>query len=90
MTDPGLRAELEAFFETCVRETLDTPDLMAQYRRLTGSTLGLDRRSPIDKMVDRATGHDPHSTEWTPFFGFVRDYVWRPVLCVLLSNPDRK
>lgn len=68
-------------FEEVVLECVRTPELMAEYRRLTSSTLGAaDERSPIARMVDDAAGHDPHDGEWEPFFRFVRDYVYAPLL----------
>ena len=66
----------------CVEQTLDNAELMAQYRRLTGSRVGLEpRRSPIEAMVDKACGFTPPGAsdeEWRAFFDFVRRAVWIP------------
>ncbi len=72
-----------------VHATFMNREFMANYRRLTGSTLGLNIRSGLDLMIDHATGHDPHDQEWQPFFEFVRDYVWLPV-CWKIMDENRE
>jgi hypothetical protein len=67
-------------FPDAVHECFTTAEFMAEYRRLTGSTLGLDDRTPIARLVDEATGHGPWDGEWRDFFLFVRDFVWLPVV----------
>ena len=71
----------EASMNECIGATLDDADFMAEYRRLTGSRIGLDDRPPIVKMVDRVCGHvpAPDEKEARAFYEFVRDYVWLPV-----------
>jgi hypothetical protein len=73
------RAELPSFSE-CVLECFRNPELMAEYRRLAGSSLGLDERSGIARLIDEAAQFDPWESEYAPFFEFVRDCVWLPLL----------
>lgn len=70
-------------FEKTVEECLKCPDFVKQYRRLRGARLGLG--SPLEKMIDEATGFSKH--EWNEFFDFVRDYVFMPTL--LRINHDK-
>jgi len=63
--------------EEAIVESLNTPELINQYQRLTGSRL--IGKAPIDLMVDRATGYDD-TKEWFKFFDFVKNYIWIPVL----------
>ena len=70
-------------FEECVWECWDNPDLMREYRRLTGHALGKDRRSTIERMIDSATGHEPPAldeAEVRHFLNFVRDHIWQPLV----------
>ena len=61
----------------CIEEALKTPELIEQYKRLTGARLSLGERNLIE-MIDKATGFQ--QKEWFDFFNFVRDYVWIPLL----------
>lgn len=72
-------------FSDAVNECWRTEELMVEYRRLSGSTLGLDRRSGIDKLIDEASGHNPWDSEYVPFFEFVRDVVWMPLAAASAS-----
>ena len=55
-------------------------EFMEQYRRLSGSRLGLDERTPIEKMVDSAVGYDGIAEDDAlSFFEFVHDVVWSRV-----------
>jgi hypothetical protein len=76
-------------FSDAVMECWRTPELMAEYRRLSGSTLGLDSRSPIAKLIDEATGHDPHEEEYAQFFAFVRECVWLPLTLARFADFER-
>jgi len=52
-------------------------EFMEQYRRLSGSRLGLDERTPIEKMIDSAVGYQGIvEGEALLFFTFVHDVVW--------------
>jgi len=65
-------------FSDCVMECWDNAAFMREYRRLTGSKIGSDPRTQIEKMIDAAAGHDPtiDEAEAREFFAFVRKYVW--------------
>lgn len=63
-------------FSDVVMRCWDDADFMTEYRRLTGSTLGAPR-SPVDRLVDDATGRgDADEQEALAFFAFVRDVIW--------------
>ena len=40
----------------------DNKDFVRQFNRLTGSSLGVDRRTALDRMIDEATGHEPSNS----------------------------
>lgn len=70
-------------FEQCVWACWNSGPFMREYRRLSGHALGEDRREPIERMIDAATGYTPkplEEAEGRAFLEFVRDYVWRPLL----------
>jgi len=76
-------------FRQCVEACWHNADLMHEYRRLTGHALGLDKRTPLDRMIDRATQHVPPAlddAEMQAFFKFVRDYIWMPVVLECLQK----
>lgn len=86
LTDAEL-AEFKALgfitFEQAALGCLENSEFMANYRKLRGSRVGLNTRSPIERMVDEACGAPPGDVseqEWREFFEFVRDYVWHPVI----------
>jgi len=65
--------------ETCIREALNQPELLEQFDRLNETHLS-KRRSPLEQMIDEATGYPGFSEkEMRHFFDFVRDYVWKPL-----------
>ena len=64
-------------FLECIARVWGDPELMAEYRRVYGSTIGLDNRAPIERLVDEATGHQPiNDREVAQFLNFVWDCVW--------------
>jgi len=65
-------------FEETVRTCLDTPEFMENYRRLRKVSLGLQSRSPIEWMIDEATGRE--KKEMFDLCDFIRDYIWLPVV----------
>lgn len=75
-------------FAQAVMVCFQTPELMTEYRRLTGATIGKDDRSAIERLIDEAAGHDPWESEYAPFFEFVRDVVWMPVAVALAGERD--
>lgn len=87
ISDADKREFLEVTFRFCLDKTLDNRELMDNYRRLTGSRIfARINRSPIERMVDAACGHDPFrpdEAELQHFFRFVRDAIWRPWLAIV-------
>ena len=78
---PNVLAESLRF---CLDACLGHDEFMANYRKLTGHTiLAPDLRTGLDRMIDKATGYDPHTIkeeEARHFYEFERDYVWKPWL----------
>ncbi len=67
-------------FAICVTEAAGTAELVAHFDRLHGCSVGnLFKRSPIERMVDQATGFA--DDQMRQFVGFVHD-------CVYLRLPD--
>ena len=71
-------------FEDCLRRAMLNADLVAQFNRLTGCTLGVDNRQPIERMIDEASGYQEvldqkSSDEMEQFASFVFMYVYLPV-----------
>lgn len=70
-------------FVDCVSACWNNAAMMKEYRRLTGHALGEDKRKPLEKMIDAATGYVPSAVddaEARAFFEFVRDCIWLPLL----------
>ncbi len=66
-------------FNECVLHCFENPDLLSNFNRLTGCSLGVDRRSVIERMIDEAAGHEPpplDEAEALQFISFVRDCIW--------------
>ena len=65
-----------------IRLTISNEEFMHHWRRLTGTTIGLDTRTPLDRMIDKATGHEPevNEPEARELYEFIRDYIWAPSL----------
>ena len=54
-----------------------TKELVAQFNRLTGAQLGVDRRAPIEKMVDSACGyHGEREEDIKAFAKFAHHCIW--------------
>lgn len=71
-------------FEACLRAAILNPDLIAQFNRLTGSTLGVDNRKPIERMIDEESGYQEvldlkTAAEMEEFAGFVFMHVYLPI-----------
>ena len=60
----------EESFRVVVGEVWRNREFMAEWRRLRGSSLGLDSRHPLERMVDEATGHIPDEAEYLEFLRF--------------------
>jgi len=62
-------------FIDCLYMAISEPGFITEYDRLTGSHLAaLAKRTPIEVMVDDATGHA--SNEMAKFCAFVYEFVW--------------
>lgn len=68
--------------EETIKLCIQTPELIKEYERL------LDKKfvpsSPIEKMIDEATGYDKKLAH--DFFNFVRDYIWMPVVAQMIKE----
>lgn len=76
-------------FRQCVETCWHNQTFMHEYRRLSGHALGLDKRTPLDRMIDQASGYVPpplDDAEMHAFFEFVRDYIWMPVVADCLKE----
>ncbi len=72
----------EMTFNDCLATALKSEELVSEWDRLTGYRLrALGQRSPIDKMVDDATGFGgaKGSEIAGEFIAFVFDYLWFPL-----------
>ena len=64
-------------FQEVVIECIRTPGFVNAFNRLTGSKLGIDTRTPIEKMIDEATGYiDPQTEDLRKFVAFVFEVIW--------------
>jgi hypothetical protein len=70
-------------FAECVLECFDNAELLAQFNRLYGCSLGVDRRSVIEKLIDQATGFESPAFSKDEVHLFI-DFVWR---CVWIRLP---
>jgi hypothetical protein len=75
---PDVRAPLpvafgDPAFVKCLMEAADTPELVAQFNRLYGGTLGA-RAHPIEVMIDKATGKQ--DDDMRKFSEFVHDSIY--------------
>jgi hypothetical protein len=59
-------------FMACLREAIDTPELVEQFDRLYGASLAA--RRPIDAMVGKVTGKQ--QDDMRAFVGFVHDGIY--------------
>lgn len=64
------------FVMTCI----DNDELIRNYNRLSGASIGVDVRSPIEKLIDQSTGHqvaldDQQDSQLTAFVDFAHD-LW--------------
>ncbi len=66
-------------FTECALHCFDNKELVSQFNRLYGCSLGVDRRRMIERMVDQAAGYVPpvvDEDEAHMFIAFVWDFVW--------------
>jgi hypothetical protein len=81
-------------FEDCVKECFMTPDFVKQFNRLTGCKLLEDNRTPIDRMIDSATGYDKEIDAqqreyFRRFLSFVFEFVWLRIIPEINSGGDK-
>lgn len=76
MSSPRLplpAAYIDPAFLACLGEAINTPELVRQHDRLYGSTL-MSRVTPIERMVDKATGKA--DDDMKAFVEFVHRYIY--------------
>lgn len=69
-------------FEECVMHCFEERELVREFNRLWGCSLGVDQRPPIERMIDQATGHEPsiNEAEAVRFIDFVLECIWLPLV----------
>ena len=78
-----MQADFLDFLMMCAGES----EFIDQYNRLLGTTIGVDTRSPLDRMIDEATGYgqsfaDEMEKQLPGFVSFCYDIYQRaPVEC---------
>jgi hypothetical protein len=60
-------------FVDCVRQAFSTPELIAEFDRLSKSNLSR-HGAGLDLMIDDATGR--RDTDLEQFIRFVREFIW--------------
>ena len=64
------------FLET-VEYCMGVPEFVENFNRLSGHTLGESiKLSPIERMVDDASGFNPEAENIKAFMDFVHEFVW--------------
>jgi hypothetical protein len=72
-------------FHDCLIECCQNDELVKQFNRLSNTTLSFkDKRAPIEKMIDDATGYNNpfknKSEEMQQFISFCLECVWLPFI----------
>lgn len=67
-------------FYEFVMSCIDNEDLVSNYNRLTGASIGVDVRTPIEKLIDQSTAHqvaldESQDSQLTAFVDFAHD-LW--------------
>ena len=75
---PDVRLHLPAAhgdpaFQACLRQSIDVPELVAQFDRLYGANL-VTRQAPLASMIDQATGKQEDDVRW--FVEFVHNAIY--------------
>ena len=66
-------------FTECVLHCFDNTELVSNFNRLWSCSLGTDRRSTIERMIDQTAQYDGRSVNEDDaklFIAFVWEYVW--------------
>lgn len=75
-----------AAFKDAVIMAIENKELVAEFNRLYGANIGAaDARSPIEKAIDEAAGHDPQrqpeaEKDMLAFVHFFHEYIWLRVI----------
>jgi len=77
-------------FKALVLYCARNQELVAEFNRLFECNLGVDKRSPLEAMIDAATGHEPDEKDMKLFVGFVWECVWcrLPPECFVTEESD--
>ena len=80
-------------FEDCLVECCLNEHLVKEFNRLSNTTLDFrDRRKPIEKMIDDATGYNnPFKNkleEMQQFISFCFEFVWLPLVYTASSKAE--
>ena len=70
------------FVEVAI-ECIGTPKLVKEFNRLSGCSLGVDKRKPIEKMIDDATSYQygiATKDDLEKFVAFVYECIWLPLI----------
>ncbi len=68
-------------FQECAIECIKNDEFVKQFNRLTDSKLGIDNRSMIEKMIDKACNYDNgQSKDFEKFMDCVYEYIWLPLV----------
>ena len=81
MTDASVY--FDPAFIVCLRESIAVPELVANFNRLYGATLGA-RSTPIEQMVDMATGKT--KDDMRAFVEFVHFSIYTRLPAEVLSD----
>lgn len=66
-------------FEECLKKCAETDELVKEFDRLNNTHLStLSQRTPLDRMIDEATGRDREAVQ--KFAGFVTEFIWLPMI----------
>jgi hypothetical protein len=57
------------------------PEFVSEFNRLSGCSIGVDKRTAIEKMIDKATGYEEvleatRNDELRKFVEFVYEFIW--------------
>lgn len=71
-----------------IQECLKNSELVKEFNRLRGCSVGIDKRTPIEIQIDNVTGYNQKENDMYEFIGFVIDCVWLPLLNMEKENFD--
>lgn len=78
-------------FALCVRQSLDTPDLVTEFCRLYKIRLPEIPRTPIEQLIDKQTGYaeDKYRDFFHEFLPFVHRCVYQPMIPTWQAYRDK-